>query len=126
MLQRLSALLAGLLLLATFARADDRGWIEESNKYAQVLLEVLAKYNPESATSLGVEGHEAEVVDLKPQYDERQEADLAAAAAEAQSRAWRGFRSAREAGHRHPHHLGATAAQHIGAQPATDAWPTRT
>ena len=81
MSQRLSALLAGLLLLATFARADDRGWVEQSDKYAQVLLEVLAKYNPEYATSLGVEGHEAEVFDLKPQYDIRQEADLADAVA---------------------------------------------
>ena len=81
MSQRLSALLAGLLLLATFARADDRGWVEQSDKYAQVLLEVLAKYNPEYATSLGVEGHEAEVFDLKPQYDIRQEADLTDAVA---------------------------------------------
>ena len=69
MLQRLSALLAGLLFLTAFARADDQGWIEESNKHAQVLLEVLAKYNPEAASRLGVEGHDAEVIDLKPQYE---------------------------------------------------------
>lgn len=81
MLQRLSALLAGMLLLAPLARADEHGWIEESNGYAQVLLEVLAKYNPETASSFGVEGHDAEVIDLKPQFDTRQEADLATAAA---------------------------------------------
>jgi uncharacterized protein (DUF885 family) len=81
MLQRLSALLAGMLFVTAFARADDQGWIEESNKHAQVLLEVLAKYNPEAASRLGVEGHDAEVIDLKPQYDTRQEADLTAALA---------------------------------------------
>jgi uncharacterized protein (DUF885 family) len=81
MLQRLSALLAGLLLLAPLVRADDRSWVEESNGYAQVLLDVLAKYNPEAASSRGVEGHDADVIDLNPHFDERQEADLAAAAA---------------------------------------------
>ncbi len=81
MLQRLSALLVGTLLLASIARADDLSWVEESNRYAQVLLEVLAKYNPEAASAQGVEGHDADVVDLKPRFDERAEADLAAAAA---------------------------------------------
>ena len=81
MLQRLSALLAGTLLLASIARADDLSWVEESNHYAQVLLDVLAKYNPEAASAQGVEGHDADVVDLKPRFDERAEADLAAAAA---------------------------------------------
>lgn len=65
--------------------AADANWIQESNRHAQVLLELTAKYNPESAASLGVEGHDTEVFDLKPGYVERQAADLQAAAARLES-----------------------------------------
>ena len=51
-------------------------WVEESNRNATVLLEVLARYSPESAGSLGVEGADTEVADLKPGYVERTEADV--------------------------------------------------
>ena len=57
-------------------------WVEESNRNATVLLEVLARYSPESAGSLGVEGADTEVADLKPGYVERTEADVEAAVAE--------------------------------------------
>lgn len=68
------------LLLAPWAHAADSNWLEQSNRNAQILLEVSARYSPEFATSVGVEGHDADVLDLKPQYMERQEADLEAAA----------------------------------------------
>ena len=67
------------LLVAPWAQAADADWLKQSNQNAQILLDILARYSPESATSLGVEGHDAEVLDLKPQYVERQEADLEAA-----------------------------------------------
>lgn len=57
------------------------GWVQESNRHAQVLLDVLAKYSPESAASFGVEGHDEAIFDYKPRYSERQEADLQAAQA---------------------------------------------
>jgi uncharacterized protein (DUF885 family) len=63
-------------LSALPAEAD---WIEESNRHADVLLEVMARYSPETAASLGVEGHDDDILDLKPQLVERQDADLAAA-----------------------------------------------
>src|SRR5882724_770756 len=69
------SLSAGQLQAATPA------WIEESNRYAQWLLDAQAVYAPENAANLGVEGHDGDVLDLKPRYDERQEADLAAVAA---------------------------------------------
>lgn len=72
--------IATLLLAPWWAQAADADWLEQSNRNAQILLEVSARYNPEFASSLGVEGHDAEVFDLKPQYLERQEADLEAAA----------------------------------------------
>jgi uncharacterized protein (DUF885 family) len=59
---------------ATLAAEPD--WITESNRHSAVLLEILARYVPESASSVGVEGHDNEVFDLKPRFDERQEADL--------------------------------------------------
>ncbi len=54
----------------------DQAWIAESNGHSAVLLELIARYNPEAASSFGVEGHDSEVLDLKPQFAERQEADL--------------------------------------------------
>jgi uncharacterized protein (DUF885 family) len=72
---------AALALLATAAFAQDKAWIETSNAHAKVLLDVMAKYTPEQASSAGVEGHDAEVFDFKPQYLERQLADLKAAEA---------------------------------------------
>jgi uncharacterized protein (DUF885 family) len=63
------------------ARAAAPAWIEESNRYAQWLLDAQAVYAPENAANLGVEGHDGDVLDLKPRYAERQEADLAAVAA---------------------------------------------
>lgn len=78
MIRSLVTLLAVLQASLTFAADTD--WIQESNRHAQVLLEVNAKYNPEGATSLGVEGHDADVFDLKPRFIERQAADLQAAA----------------------------------------------
>jgi len=56
-------------------------WVQESNGHAQVLLDVLAKYAPESAASVGVQGHDREIFDLEAGNVERQEADLQAAQA---------------------------------------------
>jgi hypothetical protein len=58
--------------------ADSGDWIVESNRHAQLLLDINAHYNPEATASLGVEGHDAEIIDLGPRASERQEADLAA------------------------------------------------
>src|SRR5215813_11699293 len=56
-------------------------WIVESNQQAAALLEENAKYSPEAAAAVGVEGHDAEVFDSKPQTVQRQEADLSAVVA---------------------------------------------
>jgi len=75
---------AAVLILALAAPAvfaAEPSWIEESNKNSQILLEVMARYNAEAAATFGVEGHDAEIFDLKPQFSERQEADLGTAIA---------------------------------------------
>jgi hypothetical protein len=67
--------------MAADAAPSPPAWVAESNQHAQVLLEIFAKYAPEGASSFGVEGHDADVVDLKPGFSERQQADLQAAQA---------------------------------------------
>jgi uncharacterized protein (DUF885 family) len=76
------------LMLATsaLAQADDAAWVEQSNANAAPLLEVLARYAPESAAALGVDGHDEAVFDLKPGYDTRFEADLAALSGELEAK----------------------------------------
>jgi hypothetical protein len=57
-------------------------WIAQSNQQAKALLEENAKYNPEQAAAVGVDGHDDQVFDAKPGVVQRQEADLDAVAAE--------------------------------------------
>jgi Bacterial protein of unknown function (DUF885) len=77
-----SALIAASALASASARAATQPqWIVESNKQAAALLEEVAKYNPEQAAAIGVEGHDADVFDAKPHTVQRQEADLDAVAA---------------------------------------------
>jgi Bacterial protein of unknown function (DUF885) len=75
-----TAVVACALCIST-AHAAGAAWIEESNRYAQWLLDAQASYQPEYSANIGVEGHDGDVLDLKPRYAERAEADLAAAAA---------------------------------------------
>ena len=77
----LSATFVSLALCTGTAMAAGPGWIEESNRYAQWLLDAQAVYQPENAANLGVEGHDGDVVDLKPRNPERFEADMAAVVA---------------------------------------------
>lgn len=66
--------LAAALLLASPVRADE-GWVAKSNAHADVLLESLARFNPEAAGSLGVDGLDEEVIDLREGLYERGLAD---------------------------------------------------
>lgn len=77
---------AVFIFIATSAHAADTKWIEQSNKHAEVMLDLLAKYAPESAASLGVEGHDADVFDLNPDLVARNVKDLDQAIAELQRR----------------------------------------
>src|SRR4051794_15334641 len=48
------------------AAADSRAWIQASNKHAQVLLDVLARFSPEGAGQMGVAGLDREITSLTP------------------------------------------------------------
>jgi len=75
-------LLFAAALVVSAAQAAEPEWITESNRHTQVLLEVNARYQPEAAANLGLEKYDQQIIDLKPKFDERQEADLAAAIAQ--------------------------------------------
>ena len=53
---------------------DPQAWVKESNDNAKVLLDMLAKFSPESASYLGAEGHDGDVIDLEKKVYERSQA----------------------------------------------------
>lgn len=63
-------LLASIILSGT-AVAEDAAWVEKSNEHAQVVLEVMSKFAPEGAGSLGIDGLDEKVTDLGPGIYER-------------------------------------------------------
>ncbi len=75
----------GLIALLAFAAsavslpgatsANGIDWVEKSNTHAQVVLKSLAKFNPESAAAIGVDGLDEEIRDLKPERYERELAE---------------------------------------------------
>ena len=71
-----TCLLASAIGTAAPGAPSTPDWITESNKYAAALLQENAKYNPESASAIGVDGHDTEIFDAKPRIVQRQEADL--------------------------------------------------
>jgi uncharacterized protein DUF885 len=73
-------LLALGTLVASTAQAAEPAWITQSNQFTQQLLDVNARYVPEGVADAGLEQYDAAILDIKPQYAERQEADLTAAA----------------------------------------------
>lgn len=73
-IQRAALATATVLLLVLPARAED-DWVEKSNAHAQIVLESLARFNPEAAGSLGVDGLDEEIVDLREDLYERGLAD---------------------------------------------------
>jgi hypothetical protein len=72
---RLIAALACVLAWA-IAGAAEQGWVTRSNENAKVLLGVLAKYSPETASQLGADGYDEAITDLTRDTYDAQAADL--------------------------------------------------
>jgi hypothetical protein len=68
-LTRVGVLIA--IWAAAPAVAEETSWIEKSNAHARVVLDVLAKFSPEGAGSLGVDGLDEQIMDLGPGIQER-------------------------------------------------------
>jgi hypothetical protein len=84
----LAANLIALLSVLTpaLAGAADQPWVTQSNQNTKVLLNVLAKYSPESASQIGVDGYDEQIVDLSRDDFELTNKDLRAAMADYQKR----------------------------------------
>lgn len=63
------ALVLSALILSPSVFASD--WVERSNQNAQLVLDMLAQFGPEGAASLGVDGLDEEIFDLRPKVYER-------------------------------------------------------
>ena len=60
-----AALLAAWVLMFP-AHADEADWVTKSNAYADLLLQEIAKFSPENAGGIGVDGLDEEIRDLGP------------------------------------------------------------
>jgi uncharacterized protein (DUF885 family) len=90
---RIAVLIAAVVmssLAAGQARAEPAApgldWVAQSNLNANVLLQTIARYEPETAAELGVDGYDAEIVDLGPQRYERERGAMQAAIAVLEAR----------------------------------------
>ncbi|NOR35505.1 MAG: DUF885 family protein [Woeseiaceae bacterium] len=70
-MQRAVSIATALCLLAGFAQADDRTWVEKSNEHAQLVLGAFAELAPEGAGSMGVDGLDENITDLSPGFQDR-------------------------------------------------------
>jgi Bacterial protein of unknown function (DUF885) len=56
----------------SIAASSKTEWVAQSNQNAQVLLEAIARFAPEGAGQMGVEGLDEQILDLKPGFVDRQ------------------------------------------------------
>lgn len=74
LLRSAALLLGGTFLLGPASAAeitDTPAWIARSNANAQILVNDLAKFNPEFASRVGVAGFDDKIADLTPGVEER-------------------------------------------------------
>jgi uncharacterized protein (DUF885 family) len=67
--------LVAALALAPSSHAAEPAWVARSNENARLLLEVTARYSPESASQIGVDGYDEAIVDLSRDLFEASNAD---------------------------------------------------
>ncbi len=64
----LAVLLIGLPALNAHTQVD---WVQRSDQHARIVLEALARFNPESAGGIGVDGYDEEIRDIREGVYER-------------------------------------------------------
>ncbi len=65
-----------LFLVAAAIWAQAPAWVQKSNQNAQLLIEIMARYSPESAAQEGVQGLDEQVSSAQPDEPERFRKDL--------------------------------------------------
>ena len=71
MFWRAAAAATTALAVSTSSLADEHDWIESSNEYSNLVLGEIARFNPEGAGNIGVDGLDEQVLDLGPGIYER-------------------------------------------------------
>jgi uncharacterized protein (DUF885 family) len=86
--KKLRALIGGLTLavLTLPTAAAEPAWVTKSNDNAKLLLNVVAKYSPEGAGSLGVDGLDEQITDFSRDQFEPSNKDTRAVIAELEKR----------------------------------------
>lgn len=82
-------LISGLtlaLLSLNASAVTEQPWVTKSNANAKLLLNVLAKYSPEGASNLGVDGFDEQITDMSRDQFEANNKDTRAVIAELQKR----------------------------------------
>ena len=74
-ISRIVALAAFVIAFPALPAMAQDDWVQKSNEHAQIVLEALARFNPESAGGIGVGGLDEEIRDLREGLYEREMAD---------------------------------------------------
>lgn len=85
LLRMLARLFAGCLAITALAQ-NPPAWVERSNRNAQLLIDIEARYSPEGAARDGVTGLDEQITILAPDARERQRRDLTEARKELATR----------------------------------------
>jgi len=83
---RVAAVAFAAIVMSVPASAVEAGWVETSNGHAQIVLEMFAEFNPESAASFGVDGIDENIIDFRPGLYERNRSAAGAVLGELQKR----------------------------------------
>ncbi|ATQ79192.1 DUF885 domain-containing protein [Massilia violaceinigra] len=75
-----------MLSLCAAVSAAEPAWVTKSNANAKLVLNVMAKYAPEGASGLGVDGYDEQITDLSRDHFEQTNKDTRAVIAELQKR----------------------------------------
>ena len=75
------------VIAAAATPAAEQAWVTRSNENAQPLLKVLAKYSPEGASQIGVDGYDEAILDLSHDTYEPMIAEFNAVIAQYRQRA---------------------------------------
>ena len=74
-ISQVTALLAAVFVFSGTTAMAQADWVEKSNAHARIVLEAVARFNPETAGSIGVDGLDEEILDLREGLYERDIAD---------------------------------------------------
>ena len=67
----ISIVLLSLVFVAVQAQAQPKDWVEESNEHTSVILKAQSQFQPEGASSLGLDEFDENIMDLGPDLFKR-------------------------------------------------------